>query len=503
MESSLYNVETGLCGNNDAEFTLNGKNEDAPGDDLDFYIDQSTEKAMAIYKNTEYGIGFLDLTHDEHCILLTTKWSTTLKINSEHIFIHHNKINIKRFYECNMQQNESSFLWQDSADFVRIEFSTTGPLMAKYESDFYFVDDSLQTFYSYLLRRTRQRVGCAIRIERNCLIANVEEKKLAICEFLSHKHKKIITVTSEKSKSLANADIIYNSFIDFRRFLVNDFPCELVEVDSKLIKTLNSTEIYVYEENPQISGFVHDADYNPEDDEFFKQLFTDAAIVPNPLNKVPSGVEDEFEDLEKVVKFFINDTTARIEAEYDEDIYAIGFLDLTQEEQAIMTMINWTVQLHIKRKHIWIYKNKLHIRRIHLPFDQFACIQFLPSSWPLMAKFRDTIHSIGEKFYNEYLDALIRTKNQVGTTIFLNEEYLVVNSEKGSLDIQQFVELKNENIVYLDSALLESNSFFDRYSSDEYQRCIVMNKTCLEVDLTFTQTSICVRPGVRISICQF
>lgn len=478
-------------------------------DAVDFYMDQNTEIFMANYMNTVYSIGFLDLSDDEYSHFLTNEVNVKLEIDPEHIYIQHNKINIKRICDYEIPSNEFSYLWNDSFDFDRIDFSTTFPLIAKYKSDFYFVNDNLKDFYVNLLERTRKNAGCAIRIEKSRLIVDGDKQKLDIHPFFTQKNQRIMTLTShQKSKSIVNA-----SNVGFHRYLVGNVPCKLVLVDPKLIKSLKSIEIYVYEEgerlqNAQVSSEicdqaqngniddtenVDDSEYNAEDDEFFKQLFTDTQIAPNPLDTNNRCDGDDKTDCEfhKTVKFFVNTITSKIEAEYDGSEYAIGFLDLTQEEQAHMAMIKWTVELTIECKHIWIHCNKFHIRRINSPFDQIVCIQFSPDLWPLMVKFYNKIYLVGEKLSNEYLDVLASTQKQMSTAIFLNEKYLKIDNVENTLDIHDFVELKNKNTVYLDSNMLKSNELVGTYFSNEYKRYAVVNNTCLEIDLELMQTSMC------------
>lgn len=391
-----------------------------------FFIDFRTSMPMARYEGIAYKIGVLDLTYQEFCYLKMIKSAVVLPIIRNHIHLRNNKLSIRRFNEQKLLLNQSTPFLCEFSNLERIQFSTTEPLMAKYDDEIFLVSGRLQSQYIDLLERVKKRVkkssGAAIRIDKRHLIVDMGSQMLDIVPSTSFQNHRVVCSISgvpPSHISLSN----YTSD-EYRRIVFNQL--EMLIVDASLIHPFECTDIYLYEDagssftmpqpdytscerfdNGNIEKFdgtieetlkslddwvsdrlnesvkktgsnadeqteFRDIDLNEfsgddDDSAFFNQLFTDITPkydLPSDTRLTSGGIECKEDSYEAVVKFSIDKEFLMAVTECQNTEYRIGFLDLTEEEYSYMTMIEWTVELSIATKDIQLHGNKFHIKRI-------------------------------------------------------------------------------------------------------------------------------------------
>lgn len=207
-----------------------------------FCINNSSSVPLAEYDETEYRIGFLDLTTEEYSHLnLVNETTVELNINSQCIQIEQNMFNIRRIkvrhVTPNMQQSTRERLWS-SLNMGRVQFSSTEPFLAKYENEIYLVGDKLRDEYLRLLKRTKMNAGTAIRLYNDRLCIDLSNRTLEVTKTTSFEKQKeicrILAAPDFKSDFLDE----YNSE-KFRRYIINYKTNTLLEVDPILIHSSN------------------------------------------------------------------------------------------------------------------------------------------------------------------------------------------------------------------------------------------------------------------------
>lgn len=217
-----------------------------------FSLSKSTSEAVAECDGNEYAIGFLDLTPKEYPYFkMNLETFFELSINPTHIVIRNNKLNIKRINERieSLNPNQPIASWSEILSMRRIQFSSTEPLLAKYEENIYFVGPDLHAEYICLLGRTKRNIGTAIRIRKNRIEINTTTQTIDVVARISfEKQNEICVITSKDENNVYDCDSIY-----YRRYIVKSRPYEVVEVESKLLhSTIHDevTEIYAESDFP-------------------------------------------------------------------------------------------------------------------------------------------------------------------------------------------------------------------------------------------------------------
>lgn len=212
--------------------------ETEPFEDIKLFIDKSRSTPLAEYNDTEYRIGFLDLTDIEHSHLkLIPQTSVTINARSSSIFIHDNRFNIKRINERQMLPNEksrNSVEMYEKFNLDRIQFASNAPL-AKYQNDIYFVGQKLYTEYNNLLERTNKPAGTPIRINNDRLVIDVATQTLELRQGIFSKNRTEVCVI----KGTFDSHKLQNEYCmnRCRRFVIcnNSDGFEIFEVKPELL----------------------------------------------------------------------------------------------------------------------------------------------------------------------------------------------------------------------------------------------------------------------------
>lgn len=222
--------------------------------EVKFFVDKSIRsKPVAEYDDTEYRIGYLDLTPDEYsCIGMITETTVEFPINSRHIVILDGTLNIKRINERHLypQSNQCIELFE-KLNLGRVQFSSTEPFLAKYEDEIYFVGDQLYDEYSNLLHRTKKSPGTSIRIRNDRLCIDLSTQTLDVEQTISFRNQNEICMISGSSDDNKYLDAYPSN--GFRRVVLGNKPFQILEVEPELIHSSihdDCTEIYAEADFP-------------------------------------------------------------------------------------------------------------------------------------------------------------------------------------------------------------------------------------------------------------
>lgn len=222
--------------------------------EVKFYIDKSRSKPVAEYGDTEYRIGFLDLTSDEHsCIGMMIQTTVDLSFDPKHIVIRDGTLNIRRINERQFYSPPSSQCVElfESLNLVRVQFSSTERFLAKYEDEIYLVGEKLYEEYTNLLHRTKKPTGTSIRIRNDRLTIDFATQTLDVHQTISFRNQNEICVISGTPDC--------NNYLDdypsngFYRVVLGHNPFEILVVEPKLIHSSiydDCTEIYAEQDFP-------------------------------------------------------------------------------------------------------------------------------------------------------------------------------------------------------------------------------------------------------------
>ncbi|XP_055301141.1 putative helicase mov-10-B.1 isoform X2 [Sitodiplosis mosellana] len=217
-----------------------------------FFIDDD-QKPMCEYNDTEYEIGHLDLTTEEVSYLKRiSEASIDLEFNPSNIVVRHNRLCVQRIVEQQKpsSSNNASNLWFAVLNLVRIQFSVNEPFLAKYENEIWFVGRKLHEEYMQLLIRTNKNTGTAIRLCKSRIDVNKQSRTLDVVESVQFDEQSEVCVISGQ-KATPNK----NSCSQFRRYVINSNPCQVLEVDLALLHSSehdDCMEIYAEKDFPSI-----------------------------------------------------------------------------------------------------------------------------------------------------------------------------------------------------------------------------------------------------------
>lgn len=213
-----------------------------------FSFNKNKSTAVAEFGGMEYPIGFLDLTSTEHTYLrIIAEAKIELSFNPSHIVIQDGKLNIKRIHErqISLKPDQPIALWSEVLSIGRIQFSTTEPLLAKYENNVYFVGNTLHAEYTFLLGRTKRNMGTAIRIRKNRIEINTVTQTIDINKTVSFGIQKICVIAAANDNHLRACDSIAH-----RRFIIRGKPYEVLEIEQNLLhSTIHDEVTEIYAEN--------------------------------------------------------------------------------------------------------------------------------------------------------------------------------------------------------------------------------------------------------------
>lgn len=209
-----------------------------------FYIDDGT---WAEYNGMKYRIDHLDLTAVELSYLkIITETPIELEFDRKNIFIRQNRLCIKRIEEAYQEKaltSNNASLWFSLLNLVLIQFSTTEPILAKYQDQIYFVGDKLYEEYNVLLTRAKKNTGTAIRISRDRININLQSRVLDVFATIPLEEQGEVCVISGQNEP--NTNSLAHS--EFRRYIIKSDPYEVFEVELTLLHSSihdGCTEIY-------------------------------------------------------------------------------------------------------------------------------------------------------------------------------------------------------------------------------------------------------------------
>lgn len=209
------------------------------------------------------------------------------------------------------------------------------------------------------------------------------------------------------------------------------------------------------------------SDANTEDS-FYDNLFTTCSetdsycVVPADSFAFTYESDNESEIEENPIKFYIHSQTSVFAAEYKNDKYNVGFLDLTENERASLAFAAQViVSLNIAPSDIVIEFDKLYVKRIrernvkpNLRYDHYAKelnvdrVHF-SSSEPLLSKYKNGIYFVGERLHAEYKELLQLTKKRIGIPIRLNNERIIIDTANQTLDVTKTYSYINQRICVI------------------------------------------------------
>lgn len=237
-----------------------------------------------------------------------------------------------------------------------------------------------------------------------------------------------------------------------------------------------------------------------DDESFYNNLFVDKKPLVTyesvPTDAFPcvddSYNEDYVLNTDGFVSFFIDKNRSLIIAEYKNEQYPIGHLDITSEQRDLLKNISQTqVDLWFEPKSIIIQNNKLCIKQIEerekttpnstansiglwFKILNLSRIQFSTFE-PFVAKFDDQIYVVGQNLHQEYINLLRRTKKDAGIPIRLRKDRISVDPAAQVLDVIRKVSFeKNQKVVIISAN--NNNSVIlpnDRDSNVSVRRYIV------------------------------
>lgn len=472
------------------------------------FIDEITSTVLAKYESVVYGIGIIDLTYYEYCCITMNNWNVVLTPSRRHIVILNDKLNIKRIPDYKMPETEALSSLCNISSIARVQFSTTLPILAKYNDEIFFIGDKLCEEYLNILKSFNQQIGAAIRIDKKFLTFDMVKQTLDITETTNFQNLQTFCSVNKSSNLNMHleAEIKYYSN-EYKRFVINNRPFTMLEVDTSLIYSFQGTEIFIYNngligsgrivvdedtvhsladwvakrsyiESPIIEGMALTNDDLMDDDEsaFFSQLFTERTSSPSDKFSNLIHPDDVLDSFEVSIQFFMEEKYSVPQARCQNVEYCIGFLDLTEEEYIYMSMIKWTTVLSIKTEYIQIRRNKLHIKRINqISYSKqsiapgFGRIEFSTTE-PLMAKFEGEIYFVGHKLYAEYINILDRIKKCTGTAVQIEEKFIMIDSSLRILDIQRYISFESQRVLC--SSAASSKEYHYEHSSNQFRRYI-------------------------------
>lgn len=213
--------------------------------DVKFFIDKGRSTAMAECDGTEYRIGFLDLTAEEHARMERfSQAEIYLTVKSNHIMIRDNRFHIKRIVEREISPNTGLAFdsMYEQLKLGRVQFGTQ-PFFAKYQNEVYFVGEKLYHEYSELLKRTKKCEGTAIRTRHDRLIIDDAMQTLDVLDPISFQNEIcVISGTFDMYKFQDEYPLA-----GYQRFMICKNPWMLLEVEPELLHSSiydDCTEIY-------------------------------------------------------------------------------------------------------------------------------------------------------------------------------------------------------------------------------------------------------------------
>lgn len=497
------------------------------GVSVKFFVDKITSTVLAELGSFVYRIGVIDLTYQEYWYLTLNDWNVVLNLNSSHIVIFNEKLNIKRIPDYKISETRAPLSWCEMSSFARVQFSTTLPIMVKYNDDILFVGDKLCEEYLNILKRVNKQIGAAIRIDKKFLIIDGVKNTLDVIQTADFRNLQTFCSVAESSNMNMHLEeeLKYYSN-EYKRFVLSNRPFTILEVDRELIYSFQCIEVYIFE-NAQLpfsmpqpdhkscvkigadetdyneetlkslddwvsirvygikqtsersvlsnDDLMYDDDDDDDDIAFFSKLFIDRTVSSSDEFSMLIHSDDELDSFEVWIQFFVEKISSTPQVRCQNVEYCIGFLDLTEEEYIYMSMIKWTVELSIKTEHIQIRRNKLHIKRIkHVSSKQsiapdFGRIQFSTTE-PLMAKYDGEIYFVGNKLYAEYINILDRIKKCTGTAIQIEKNIIMIDSSLQILNISDSISFESRRILCLSVDFTDSKKYLHEHSSNKYRR---------------------------------
>lgn len=220
-----------------------------------FYIDDD-QQPMAEFNDRTYRIGQLDLTPDEYFYLkMISEAPIQLDFNLSNVVMHHNRLCIQRIedQQKTLISSDESHLWFEFLNLARIQFSVNEPFLAKYQNEIYFVGRKLCEEYMQLLLHTKKNPGTAIRLNKNRIVVDTLTRTLDVIESISiDRQSKVCIISGPNTMPKTSS----RDASQYRRYIVNSNPCEILEVDQALLHSSehdHCMEIYAGKDFPSIS----------------------------------------------------------------------------------------------------------------------------------------------------------------------------------------------------------------------------------------------------------
>lgn len=231
---------------------------------LEFF--RSDDVVKVRYRHNEYYVGSLDLTKIEYLKLQQiSEINVQLKVDPSYIKIdEHNVFNIVCIEVKEKQAGELDYCdMMKRIKMVRIQFSISEPLLAKYDDKIYVVGVTLYNEYKEIIERTRYPFGTvAIRLYQHRIVCDNQKRTIDVTAPNYYRNKDQICVIGGTfkydSRFLQKCDKLSGPY---SRYVINYMPdMSFEKVDVKLIFSSEHDECCeVYAENDYPFGQIGNA----------------------------------------------------------------------------------------------------------------------------------------------------------------------------------------------------------------------------------------------------
>lgn len=207
--------------------------------EMEFY--STNESVMIRCQGKEYHVGAIDLTEVEHSKLQQiNEVSVQLTIHSDHIKIdRHNVLNIQRIKERVVEPDSNFAHNQLSAaiNLVRIQFSESEPLLARYNDTIYTVGPRLHSEYVELMDLTTKPFGTiALKLNKKRIICDDANRIIDVTTSQAYAGQKICIINGCFKYDDQFLNDWEESCDGFSRFIINHKPdVSFEKVDVKLL----------------------------------------------------------------------------------------------------------------------------------------------------------------------------------------------------------------------------------------------------------------------------